>query len=149
MGLLSLWSVVALLYSLGVEERSPVRLAVAALGQTSPSCCLTDAAQATADDLRIRPGPPLEPAVSAPPEDAYVSTCRYVGFQTEWVASKRDAGLPLDAVVAAAQRVFAHDRPGYDAVVETIGALVYHARQRTPAALRDDVEAACLARPWR
>ena len=104
----------------------------------------TGAAQATADHLRTLDGPPLPPvlspprqgptprhtpqapdppAASAPPEDPLASDCRYVGFQTEWIASKRDAGLPLGETLAASRRVFPRDMPGPDTIVGALGPL--------------------------
>ena len=85
-----------------------------ALCQALPSRCPTDAGQSTADDLWTLDAPLLQPAASVPPEDPLASDCRYVGFQTEWVASKRDAGLPLGEAWLASQRVFARDLPWHD-----------------------------------
>ena len=133
------------------------RLEVEAFCLAMPSRCLTGAAQATVEPLRLLDGPPLppvplpprqeptphptpqtpdQPAASAPPEDLLASDCRYVGFQTEWVASKRDAGLPLVAALAAARRVFLQDLPGPEAIVGVLGPLVYRDPQRSPAELR-------------
>ena len=135
------------LHSLGAEEPSPERLVVDALCQALPAHCPQGAAQTTADALRTLEGPLLQPAASAPPEDPLASACRYVGFQTAWVASKRDAGLPLGAVLTASRRVFALDRPWHDALAGALGTLVYRAPQRAPAELRQAMEAACLAHP--
>jgi hypothetical protein len=117
------------------------------LCQALPSHCLHGAPLTTADDLWIRAEPLLEPAASAPPEDPLASDCRYVGFQMEWIASKRDAGLPLGAVVSAAWRVFALDRPCPYALYGALGTLVYRFPQRSPAGLRQALEAECLALP--
>jgi hypothetical protein len=57
-------------------------------------------------------------------------------------------GVPLEAVLTTAQRVFAHAQPEETAVIETLVTLVSLEPQRTPAELRDAVEAACLALPW-
>jgi hypothetical protein len=138
LGLVSLCGLVAVLPSLRAE---PPVLTFLTVG--------TD--QHTPEDWPTRERPLLQPATSAPPEDPHVSACRSVGFQTEWVASKRDMGIPLEAVLAAAQRVFAHNQPEHDedaARMETIATLVYLDPQWTPAELRDAVEAACLAWPW-
>jgi len=54
-------------------------------------------------------------------------------------------GIPLDVILATAHRLFAQDQPEYDAVIDSIGALVASASERTPAELRQAVEAACLA----
>jgi hypothetical protein len=78
--------------SLGAEEPSPEHLVVEALCQVIPSRCPQGTTQTTADDLRALDGPMLQLAASTPPEDPLASACRYVGFQTEWLASKRDAG---------------------------------------------------------
>ena len=118
-----------------------------ALCQALPAHCPQGAAQPTADALPALEGPLLQPAASAPPEDPLASACRYVGFQMEWVASKRDAGLPLGAVLTASRRVFALDRPWHDALAGALGPLVYRAPQRAPAELRQAMEAACLAHP--
>jgi hypothetical protein len=72
-----------------------------------------------------------------------------VGFQTEWAASKRDAGLPLGEVLATSWRVFALDLPWQDAIAGALGTLVYREPQRSPEALRQAMEAACLAQPRR
>ena len=147
MGLLSLCTLVTLPHSLRAEEQVPERLVVEALCQAIPSRCPKGAAQTTADDLWTLDGLMLQPAASAPPEDPLASDCRYVGFQTEWVASKRDAGLPLGAALAAARRVFALDMPWPYAIAGAMGTLVYRAPQRSPAELRQAMEAACLAHP--
>jgi hypothetical protein len=68
-------------------------------------------------------------------------------LQTEWVASKRDVGLPLGEALRASQRVFALDMPWQDALAGALGTLVYRAPQRSPAELRQAMEAACLAQP--
>ena len=136
-----------LLHSLGAEEPSPERLVVDALCQAIPSRCPNGAAQTTADALRTLEGPLLQPAASAPPEDPLASDCRYVGFQTEWVASKRDAGLPLGEALTASRRVFALDRPWQYAIYGALGTLVYRSPQRSPEALRQAMEAECLAHP--
>jgi hypothetical protein len=104
LGLLSLCHLGTLPPSLGAEEPSPERLVVAALCQAIPYRCPQGAAQTTADDLWTLDGLMLRLAVSAPPEDSLASDCRYVGFQTEWIASKRDVGLPLGAALLAARR---------------------------------------------
>jgi len=57
-------------------------------------------------------------------------------------------GVPLDGILATAHRLFAQDQPEYAVVIESIGALVASASERTPAELRQAVEAACLAWPW-
>ena len=131
--------------SLGAEAPAPERLVVDGLCQALPSHCLHGVLLPTADDLWIRAGPLLEPAASAPPEDPRGSTCRYLGFQAEWLASKRDAGLALETVLRAAQRIFARDHPWYAAVAAALGPLVYHHPQRSPAAWRQAMEAACRA----
>jgi hypothetical protein len=136
-------------HSLGAEEPSPERLVVDGLCQALPSRCLHGASLSTADDLWIHVEPLLEPAASAPPADPLASDCQYIGFQTEWVASKRDAGLPLDEAWLASQRVFASDLPWQDALAGALGTLVYRAPQRAPAELRQAMEAACLAQPLR
>jgi len=82
-----------------------------------------------------------------PPEDPLASLCRYVGFVTEWVAFKRDAGVPLGAVLAASRRVFVLDMPWYDAVTGAMAILVYRTPQRSPAELRQAMEAACRVQP--
>jgi hypothetical protein len=133
--------------SLGAEEPSPERLVVDAFCQAIPSRCPHGAVQTTAADLWLLDDPLLQPAASAPPEDALASACRYVGFQTEWVASRRDAGLPLGDALPASQRVFGRDRPWQDALFGALGTLVYRAPQRSPAALRQAMEADCLAHP--
>ena len=147
MGLLMLYHLGTRLHSPGAEEPSPERLVVDALCQALPSRCPQGAAQPTADALWPLEGPLLQPAASAPLEDPLASACRYVGFQTEWAASKRDAGLPLGAVLTASRRVFALDMPWHDALAGALGTLVYRAPQRSPAALRQAMEAACLAPP--
>jgi hypothetical protein len=146
-GLLSLCTLVPLLQSLGAEETSPEHLVVAALCQAIPARCPTGAGQTTADDLWTLAGLLLQPAARALPEDPLASDCQYLGFQTEWVASKRDAGLPLGEVWRASQRVFARDLPWQDALAGALGTLVYRAPQRSPAARRQAMEAACLAQP--
>ena len=133
--------------SLGAEEPSPEHLVVEALCQVIPSRCPQGTTQTTADDLRALDGPMLRLAASTPPEDPLASACRYVGFQTEWLASKRDAGLPLGEVLPVSRRVFAIALPWQDALYDTLGTLVYHAPQRSPAELREAMEAACLAQP--
>src|SRR5262249_55872638 len=99
-GFWSLCGLVTLLHNLGAEELSPERLAVDVLCQAMPSRCPQGAAQATADDLWLCDWYTLQPAASAPPEDPLASLCRYVGFVTEWAASKRDAGVTLGTVLA-------------------------------------------------
>ena len=146
-GLLMLCHLGTRLHSLGAEAPSPERLVVDALCQALPSRCPPGAVQTTADALWPLDGPLLQPAASAPLEDPLASACRYVGFQTEWVASKRDAGLPLGAVLTASRRVFAIDMPWHDALAGALGTLVYRAPQRSPAELRQAMEAACLAPP--
>ena len=147
LGLLSLCHLGTPPPSLGAEEPSPERLGVEALCQAIPSRCPQGAAQTTAADLWTLDGPMLRLAVSAPPEDSLASDCRYVEFQTEWIASKRDVGLPLGAALSAARRVFALDRPWPYALYGALGTLVYYSPQRSPAELRQDMEAACLAHP--
>jgi hypothetical protein len=120
---------------------------VEALCQALPSRCPTGAGQTTADDLWTLTELLLQPAASTPPEDPLASDCQYLGFQTEWVTSKRDAGLSLGAAWLASQRVFAHDLPWHAALAGALGTLVYHAPQRSPAELRQAMEAACLAQP--
>jgi hypothetical protein len=149
MGLLSLCHLVALPHHLGAEATSPERLVVAALCQALPARCPTDAGQSTVDDLWPLAELLRQPATSTPPEDSLASDCQYLGFQTEWVASKRDAGLPLSEVWRASQRVFARDLPWQDALAGALGTLVYHAPQRSPEELRQVMEAACLAQPLR
>ena len=134
LGLVSLCGLVTLPQSLRADDQAPACLAVAACWPTG-------------DDLWPGEGLPLRPAVSVPLEDPIASACRYVGFQAEWVASKRDAGLPLGEVVRTAQRVFAGDTPWLYALAGALGTLVYHEPQRSPAALRQALEAACLAPP--
>ena len=166
--LLRLCGLVTLPHSLGAEETARERLAVAVLWQAMPSHGPRGAARTTAADPPTREGPPLQrvspppylavppssmprtpvlPAASAPPEDPIISDCRYVGFQTEWVASKRDAGLPLVEALASYRRVFALDLPWQNAIAGAMGTLVYRAPQRSPAELRQAMEAACLAHP--
>jgi hypothetical protein len=147
LGLLSLCHLVPLPPSLGAEEPSLERLVVEALCQALPSRCPTGTAQTTADDLWTLDGPLLQPAASAPLEDPLASACRYVGFQTEWVASKRDAGLPLGEALRASRRVFALDTPWQDALAGALGTRVYRAPERSPEELRQAMEAACLAHP--
>jgi hypothetical protein len=168
MGLLSLCSLVTLPPSSRAEDQAFERLEAEAFCLAMPWRCLPGTAQTTADPLRHRHGSPLPsgppspregptpratpqapdpPAASALPEDPLASECRYVGFQTEWVASKRDAGLSLGAALAAARRVFARDLPGHAAIVGALGPLVYRDPQRSPAELRQTMEAACLAHP--
>ena len=129
-GLVSLCGLVTLLQSLGAEEPSPQRLAVDALCQAMPSRCPTGAAQPLADDLWTVDGHTLQHATSAPPEDPIASACRYVGFQTEWVVSKRDAGIPLGEALASYRRVFALDMPWQSAISGAMGTLVYRSPQR-------------------
>jgi hypothetical protein len=147
MGLLSLCTLVALPHRLGAEATSPERLIEEALCQALPARCPTGAGQTPAADLRPLAGLLLQPAASAPPEDPLASDCQYLGFQTEWVASKRDAGLPRGEVWRASQRVFARDLPWQDALAGALGTLVYGAPQRSPEELRQAIEAACLAQP--
>jgi hypothetical protein len=147
LGLLSLCHLVTLPHHLGAEDTSPERLVVAALCQALPARCPTGGGPTTAADLWPLAGLLLQPAASAPPEDPLASDCQYLGFQTEWVASKRDAGLPLGAVLTASRRVFARDLPWHDALAGALGTLVYRAPQRSPEALRQAMEAACLAQP--
>jgi hypothetical protein len=147
MGLLMFCHLVPLLHSLGAEEQSLECLVVEALCQAIPSRCPQGAAQTTADALWTLDGPMLPPAASAPPEDPLASACRYVGFQTEWVASKRDAGLPLGEAWTASRRVFALDRPWQYAIYGALVTLVYRSPQCSPAALRQAMEAECLAHP--
>jgi hypothetical protein len=106
---------------------------VEALCQALPSRCPNGAAQTTAADLWTRDGPLLQPAASAPPEDPLASDCRYVGLQTEWVAPKRDVGLPLGEALRASRRVFALDMPWQAALAGALGTLVYRAPPRSPA----------------
>ena len=133
--------------SLGAEEPAAERLLMEALCQAIPSRCPHSAAQTTADDLLTLDGPLLQLAVSAPPEDPLASDCRHVGFQTEWVASKRDAGLPLGETLRAARRVFALDLPWQYALYDALEILVYRAPQRSAEDLRQAMEAECLAHP--
>jgi hypothetical protein len=149
LGLLSLCPLVTLPQSLGAEAPAPERLVVEALCQALPARCPTGAGQTTADDLWTLDldAPLLQPAASTPPEDPLASDCQYVGFQTEWVASKRDAGLSLREVWLASQRVFARDLPWQDALAGALGTLVYRDPQRSPEELRQAMEAACLAHP--
>src|SRR5262245_30062922 len=149
MGLLSLCYLVTLPHSLGADETSPEHLLVAALCQALPARCPTGAGQRTAADLWTLAELLRQPATSMPPEDPLASDCQYLGFQTEWVASKRDAGLPLGEVWLASQRVFARDLPWHDALAGALGTLVYRAPQRSPTELRQAMEAACLAQPRR
>ena len=104
-------------------------------------------AQVTGADLWSIDALPLESEASVPPEDPRASTCRYRGFQAEWLASKRDAGLALETVARAVQRLFARDHPWDAAVAAALGPLVYRHPQRSPAELRQVLEAACLASP--
>jgi hypothetical protein len=143
----SLCGLVTLLPSVGAEEPSPERLAVDVLCQTMPWRCPQGAAQTTIDTLWTCEWDTLQPADSVPPEDPLASECRYVGFQTEWAASKRDAGVPLGAVLAASRRVFVLDMPWQHAVTDAMATLVYRALQRSPAELCQAMEAACLVRP--
>ena len=147
LGLLSLYHLATLPHRLGAEEPPPERLVVDALCQALPSRCPPGAAQPPADDLQTHAAPLLEPAARVPLEDPLASACRYVGFQTEWVASKRDAGLSLSEVWRAARRVFARDLQWQSALAGGLGTLIYRAPQRSPAALRQTMEAACLASP--
>jgi hypothetical protein len=147
MGLLMLCTRVTPLPSLSAQELSPERLVVEAFCQAIPARCPQGAAQIAADDLWTLDGPLLQPAASAPPEEPLASDCRYVGFQTEWVASKRDAGLPLDAALAAARRVFALDLSWAYVMARALGTLVYRVPQRSPAELRQAMEAACRTHP--
>jgi hypothetical protein len=140
-GLLLLCSLVALPPRLGAEDISPERLIMEALCQAIPSRCPTTA------ELPPLAALLLQLAVSAPPEDPLVSDCQYLGVQTEWVAAKRDAGLSLGEVWHASQRVFAPDLPWHDALAGALGTLVYRAPQRSPAELRQAMEAACLGQP--
>jgi len=117
------------------------------LCQALPWRCPHGVAWTTADDLWTCQWYTLQPAASAPSEDPLASICRYVGFQTEWAASKRDAGLPLGADFAASRRVFVLDMPWQHAVTAAMATLVYRAPQRSPAELRQAMEAACLVRP--
>ena len=146
-GFWSLCGLVTLLHSLGAEELSPERLAVDVLCQAMPLRCPHGVAQTTADDLWAYDWYTLQPAAGAPPEDPLASACRYVGFQTEWAASKRDAGLSLGKALAASRRVFVLDMPWHDAIVGAMATLVYRAPQRSPAELRQAMEAACLVQP--
>ena len=146
-GFWSLCGLVTLLHNLGAEELSPERLAVDVLCQAMPLRCPHGVAQTTADDLGAYDWYTLQPAASAPPEDPLASACRYVGFQVESVTSKRDAGLPLGKVLAASRRVFAPDLPWHDAIFGAMATLVYRAPQRSPAELRQAMEAACLVQP--
>ena len=145
--LVSLCGLVTLLPSVGAAERSPERLAVDILCHAMPWRCPHGAAQTTADALWTCAWDTLQPAASAPPEDPFASLCRYVGFVTEWVAFKRDAGVRLGAVLAASRRVFVPDMPWHDAVTGAMATLVYRATQRSPAELRQAMEAACLVQP--
>ena len=104
---IGLLSLVALPYHLGAEEPSPERLIVEALCQALPARCPTGAAQTTAADLWPLDGLLLQSTASAPPEDPLANDCQSLGLQTEWVASKRDAGLSLGAVLTASRRVLA------------------------------------------
>ena len=115
--------------------------------QALPSRCPPGAAQSPVDDLQTRTGPLLEPTASVPLEDPLASDCWYIGLQTEWVAFKRDAGLPLSEVLRAARRVFALDLQWQAALAGALGTLIYRAPQRSPAELRQRMEAACLAPP--
>jgi hypothetical protein len=147
LGLLSLCHLVTLPHHLGAEDTSPERLVVAGLCQALPARCPLGAGPTTADDLRTLAGLLLQPAARAPSEDPLASDCQYLGFQMEWAASKRDAGLPLGETWLASQRVFARDLPWHDALAGALGTLIYRAPQRSPAALRQTMEAACLAPP--
>ena len=147
MGVVSLCSLVTLLHTLGAAEPSPERLAVDVLCQAMPPRCPHGVTQTTADDLWAYEWYTLQPAAGAPPEDPLASACRYVGFQTEWAASKRDTGLSLGKALAASRRVFVFDIPWHDAIVRAMATLVYRAPQRSPAELRQAMEAACLAYP--
>ena len=144
---MSLCGLVTLLPSVGAAELSPERLAVEVLCQAMPWRCPHGTAQTTTDTLWTCAWDTLQPADSAPPEDPLASLCRYVGFVTEWVAFKRDAGVPLGAVVAASRRVFVFAMPWHDAIVSAMATLVYRAPQRSPAELRQAMEAACLVQP--
>src|SRR5262249_14767244 len=106
-----------------------------------PSRCPHGVAQTTADDLWAYDWYTLQPAASAPPEDPLASACRYVGFQVEWVTSKRDAGLPLGKVLAASRRVFAPDLPWHDAIFGAMATLVYRVLPSAPPQ--------SCARPWK
>jgi hypothetical protein len=120
---------------------------VEAFCQAIPYHCPKGAAHTTAAELQPLGGQLLQLAASAPPEDPLASDCRYVGFQTEWMASKRDVGLPFGVALAASRRVFALDTPWPYALYGVLGILVYRAPQRSPAELRQAMEAACLADP--
>jgi hypothetical protein len=148
-GLLSLYSLVSLSHSLGAEETSLERLEEEAFCLVRPSRCPPGAAPTTADDLRTRDEQTLQPAASAPPEDPLASDCRFLALQTEWVASKRDAGIPLVEALTSFRRVFARDMPGQDAISGALGTMVYRDPQRSPAELRQAMEAECLAHPLR
>jgi hypothetical protein len=137
MGLLLLCHLGTLPPSLGAAEPSPEYLVVAAFCQAIPYNCPQGAAQTTVDDLRTLDGPMLRLAASVPPEDPLASDCRYVGFQMEWIASKRDVGLPLGEALLVARRVFALDRPWPYALYGVMGTLVYRAPPQS------------CARPWK
>ena len=161
MSFVSLCGLVPMLHSLGAEEPSPERWTVDTLCQAMPSRCTPGDAQLPPDALWVLDGLPFPPAedlwaledltlppgASAPPADPLASQCQYVGFQTEWLASKRDAGLPLGEVLAASRRVFMPDLPWHDAIIGAMAILVYHAPQRSPAELHQAMETACLVRP--
>jgi hypothetical protein len=59
----------------------------------------------------------------------------------QWVASKRDTGIPLSEALVASRRVFALDMPWHDAIFRAMATLVYRA---PPAELHQAMEAACL-----
>jgi hypothetical protein len=143
-GVVSLCSLVTLLHTLGAEESSPERLVMDVLCQAMPWHCPQGVAQTT---LWAYDWHTLQPAAGVPPEDPIARVCRYVGFQTEWVASKRDAGLALGKALTASRRVFVFDMPWHDAIVSAMATLVYRAPQRSPAELRQAMEAACLGHP--
>src|SRR5262249_5089924 len=131
------------------------------LCQAMPSRCTTGDTQPPADALWVLDGltlPSAEalwaledltlpPGASAPPAEPLASQCQYVGFQTEWLAAKRDAGLPFGAVLAASRRVFAPGLPWHDAIFGAMATLVYRVPQHAPEELHRAMEAACRVHP--
>jgi len=76
LGVVSLWSLVAWPHSL--------RPTAAALGLMAVDTRAAPGTDPTMPDtLRQQLRLPMDPTISAPPEDPQVSACRTVGFQTE------------------------------------------------------------------
>jgi len=92
-------------------------------------------------------GTRYSPLPVRPPEDPIASPCRHVGFQTEWIASKRDAGIALGKALATSRRVFVLDMPWHDAIAGAMATLVYRTPQRSSEELCQAMEAAYLVHP--